>query len=957
MAASRRPLITESLEIQILTYNIMADPLATKFPSRLSLIIEAIKSATPASGLRVLHLQEVNDESLPLILKHPYIQASFPFSTHTPSSLLPSHRNLLTLVSKPFRYSSLPFLERHKSALIVALDDVEIDLVNVHLTSSLTDQAVKSKLSQMRILKEFLMREGRIERTVFVAGDFNLTSSSRTIETALAKGIIKPETAKAVETVIDPDFWVDAFDISASGNPDLYEGRFKGERGATFDRLTNSLAALTDSPIENRPERYDRVLLQKGRHVKLKYLEIVGLPTDAGECGSDHYGLSVVAQIDGKSNIDIHSIKAAVKQFNAATASIELVEDITDIEPLLLSFLPTDEDREKRYQAIALLETTLRSTERTASLVLAPLGSYLMETYFPESDVDMLAIGSVSSQTFFDLASYQLKSLQATGDDGFKGVHFVNSLVSIIEVWVLGIKFDLQYCEAPELLTRYDFLMVVEQKNILTASYRYHSSPSPDLMSLVFDSTLISSLSPSSLRPLNTYRDTAYLLTTIPDIPSYQTAHRYLSLYLKRRGLYSAKFGYLGGIHLSLMLNRVVKLIHSKNENSPEVEENVPISSATIIRTYFSYYGSLSWAEDNITDPTLPDHQNISRSLRDAILIQSIHVPTARKNVASSCSKLTAQTLSREFKLASEMLQRGEWEWCLRPKEVCIQDFLNDFGAFIRVEVDVWDVDDIGGDKVREMIGGLESRFPKLLVSLGRVEGLDGRVWPERFCLIKDGKKEVGRRQEREFKGYYLIGVSAREEEMDSQRKKLFSGKVITAMREFDTSVNESREFQGGNIWVSMELVPRKKILETNLVLDEKDWGSSEQPTPIQELEDTEPGNHVDFSSMVASKRSSRRSAKIHLRPAQDIISRIHWDPLLAADNFLIGYEDRFIGVKEIELGKWKSEQTDEEFIPMHRIVWVRKSEVAGGGKVWDRREKLDLIFGSGVSKANISSD
>jgi uncharacterized protein (UPF0248 family) len=70
----------------------------------------------------------------------------------------------------------------------------------------------------------------------------------------------------------------------------------------------------------------------------------------------------------------------------------------------------------------------------------------------------------------------------------------------------------------------------------------------------------------------------------------------------------------------------------------------------------------------------------------------------------------------------------------------------------------------------------------------------------------------------------------------------------------------------------------------------------------------------------------------------------------LNIEDFLIGYEDRFVGVKEVELGRWKSEQTDEEFIPMHRIVWVRRKDAEGEGeKVWDRRAKIDAIFGSGI--------
>jgi poly(A) polymerase Pap1 len=102
---------------------------------------------------------------------------------------------------------------------------------------------------------------------------------------------------------------------------------------------------------------------------------------------------------------------------------------------------------------------------------------------------------------------------------------------------------------------------------------------------LVFDTHLISTLSPSSLRPLNTYRDTAYLLNTLPRLDSYRASHRFISLYLKSRGLYSAKFGYLGGIHLSLLLNRVVKLIGLANLESSSTSS----SPATIIRTFFTY--------------------------------------------------------------------------------------------------------------------------------------------------------------------------------------------------------------------------------------------------------------------------------------------------------------------------------------------------------------------------------
>lgn len=226
---------------------------------------------------------------------------------------------------------------------------------------------------------------------------------------------------------------------------------------------------------------------------------------------------------------------------------IMVIKDVRDVLPLISKYLPTKEDRRQREDAIDLLKRILTNNSTSShNLLLAPLGSYLMDTYFADSDVDILAIGSALLSAFFQHARVQLRDLAAreSGGAGFRGIHLVNSLVSIIECAILGVKFDIQCCQAPELLARYRA-----------------TETALDLKTLVFDTSLISSLSHSSLRPFNTYRDTVYIIQTCPDLSVFCLAHRFLSLYLKRRGLYSARFGYIGSIHLSLMLNRVVNLI------------------------------------------------------------------------------------------------------------------------------------------------------------------------------------------------------------------------------------------------------------------------------------------------------------------------------------------------------------------------------------------------------------
>ena len=61
----------------------------------------------------------------------------------------------------------------------------------------------------------------------------------------------------------------------------------------------------------------------------------------------------------------------------------------------------------------------------------------------------------------------------------------------------------------------------------------------------------------------------------------------------------------------------------------------------------------------------------------------------------------------------------------------------------------------------------------------------------------------------------------------------------------------------------------------------------------------------------------------------------------------------------EVAAGSWKRDTTHEEFIPEGRI-WYFKRRIVGGGKgkgdgveeviMWDRKGKVDRVFGSGVT-------
>ena len=80
------------------------------------------------------------------------------------------------------------------------------------------------------------------------------------------------------------------------------------------------------------------------------------------------------------------------------------------------------------------------------------------------------------------------------------------------------------------------------------------------------------------------------------------------------------------------------------------------------------------------------------------------------------------------------------------------------------------------------------------------------------------------------------------------------------------------------------------------------------------------------------------------LRPVQDVIGRIRFDAALDVARFTVGYEERFAGVREAPLAGVLGEGE----VPWHRIWFIK----AGTLVVWDRRERIDLILGSGVSPA-----
>lgn len=163
---------------------------------------------------------------------------------------------------------------------------------------------------------------------------------------------------------------------------------------------------------------------------------------------------------------------------------------------------------------------------------------------------------------------------------------------------------------------------------------------------------------------------------------------------------------------------------------------------------------------------------------------------------------------------------------------------------------------------------------------------------------------------------------------------------------------SDENQYDAATTWIDVSIVKSREV--NRLRIDNAEWGDY-----IPEIEpDSDDEDEHDWDNPSSHKLPLRSvhhagapisggdAAKSKLRPAVDVLSRLRWDPDMSPSDYIVGYEDRFSGAKEISLERWKSESTDDEFVPLHRILYFKKR--VDNEIVWDRRTRVDKVFGSG---------
>lgn len=473
------------LSLRISSYNVLvdaADPLSTE---RFPVILENLLHSSGIADILVL--QEVSDSFLSFLLNDGNIRSHYSFSSHGPPDQsdigpLPSLRNIVVLSRWKFRWEWLKFEKPHKGSVVLQFEDIgkycrnkfhPLIVAGVHLTCGLSDISISAKRAQVRTVIGHLQTQYP-DNNWIIAGDFNIPSSSYTIDAALRRNSITARGAANL-TSLDALFAESKLNdcyfgsratgsYSAGTNAHCKEEVrtvYEGEGGATYDPIQNSLAANSSGEsYHSRPQRYDRIYT-KGEGIRVTGFNLFGLPRkDTEHLGSDHWGIRATLDLDDSPT------RATSAEHNAVIAFKRAPETLTsdalfDTTLRGLDMFPSEEESAHRQQMFQLVKSAIKQitigtsveTRLTVSLVVVPVGSYGLGVWDTSSDIDCLVIGTISPKTFMALMIQKLRRPE------WQEIHILRKVKAtsgtMLEIQAGRVRFDLQYCAATNVAERY----------------------------------------------------------------------------------------------------------------------------------------------------------------------------------------------------------------------------------------------------------------------------------------------------------------------------------------------------------------------------------------------------------------------------------------------------------------------------------------------------------------------
>jgi 2'-5' RNA ligase/endonuclease/exonuclease/phosphatase family metal-dependent hydrolase len=466
----------------IASYNVLADFDCPPNHSRYGALVSNLLSVRASADILVL--EEVTDDFLAALLADEQICSKYPYATHGPPHLknighLPNHLNIVVLSHLCFTWGYLPSHRKHKGFVLAEFsslmdcgdvtDKKPLVVAGCHLTHGLVDSAVAAKKSEVRKLLSYLWTEFPDSPCV-IAGDFNLPTSTYTIDTAREKQSISAKSRgflNSVDSILSDAHLQDAWLLSRieSGESSSIGQRqrsiselYEGEEGATFDPGSNKLAEkLTRGGHSNRPQRYDRILVNDRLQLRPRRFNLFGAEVSDvdGMPPSDHWGIRCLLERPTASTSATSSGSQPILRPIQPRRAVNSLGGMRELMAYLSRCpeFPKDEATDTRVQAIHILEKVLQcrpwretGAEQTKGpiLILVPVGSFGLGVWDNSSDVDCLCIGEISSDVFFKLAISRLRKATTEGVTILRRVRMKSG--TMLQLNIRGVIFDLQYC-------------------------------------------------------------------------------------------------------------------------------------------------------------------------------------------------------------------------------------------------------------------------------------------------------------------------------------------------------------------------------------------------------------------------------------------------------------------------------------------------------------------------------
>ncbi|KAI1767304.1 hypothetical protein GGR53DRAFT_527181 [Hypoxylon sp. FL1150] len=591
--------------------------------------------------------------------------------------------------------------------------------------------------------------------------------------------------------------------------------------------------------------------------------------------------------------------------------------------------LPSDADLAERDAALDTLRDVVLQGENTEIrgrplFALVPIGSYGLGVWDAASSVDFLCVGHTSPKIFFTLAIQRLRKASGRGVKILQRVdeHFG----TILKLQVDHTRVDLRYCRLTSVSIAQTW---------------------PALETLLPDDPIFNV--PSGLRThIKPLLDLCYLRRTIPNPEAFRMAYHAIKCWARRRGIYAAKYGYLSGIQISIMLTVICKLL-SQAES---------ISAPVIITAFFDHYAGFDWKSDIVFDPDFHKELKYVRTRQEPMAILGFHGPGL--NTAAAASVPIVGVISEELERANKLLSEVGMTWPrLLGEGEDATEFLSAYRSYVKVTAQFWGVSLVRGNT---FVGWLESRLPPIFAGFcRRIPHANPRIWPARFVEPEVGKDadyelKILDEDTAEYEGYYLIGLDTKN--MAKEDTAVILEHVQLAVSGFKSQIQgDPKHFDPKFFWMRVEVVPTSSV--NNLQLDGRDWSIYTIAAEDDDLGDSEFWASMDADeepgTSMAKRELTARSpgepaSTTKLRPASDVLNRLRWDQAIDSSDYIVGYEDRFSGVIERSVNSWKSETTHEEFIPEHRILYFKRK--SDGLVVWDKGARRDGVFGSGLGRS-----